>query len=62
MTLEPWEEMHEVEMPDLVIDAEHAQVHARLNAVIENFRVEVETESTGGPVARLVRKSETQAY
>ena len=60
--LEPWEEMHEVEIPDLVLDAEHAQLHARLNEVIENFRVEVETESAEGAVARLVRKSDTKAY
>jgi hypothetical protein len=54
--------MHEVEIPDLVLDAEHAQLHARLNEVIENFRVEVETESAEGAVARLVRKSDTKAY
>jgi hypothetical protein len=60
--LEPWEYMHEVEVPDLVLDAEHAQIHARLDEIIENFRVEVETQLAEGAVARLVRKSNTQAY
>jgi len=54
--------MHEVEVPDLVLDADDAQIHARLNEVIENFRIEVDTEVADMPKAQLVRKSSTQAY
>ena len=60
--LEPWQYMHEVEVPDLVLDGDDARIHARLNEVIENFRVEVDTEVADIPNAQLVRKSSTQAY
>jgi hypothetical protein len=67
--LEPWEYIHEVEVPDLVLDVEDAQIHARLNEVTENFRVEVHsevsdvpTERSDVPKGRLVRKGSTQAY
>jgi hypothetical protein len=60
--LKPWQYMHEVEVPDLVLEADDAQIHARLNEVIENFRVEVDTEVADMPKAQLVRKSSTQAY
>lgn len=60
--LEPWQYMHEVEVPDLVLDADDAQTHARLNEIIENFRVEVDTEIAQMRKAQLVRKSSTQAY
>lgn len=60
--LEPWQYMHEVDVPDLVLDADDAQIHARLNEVIANFRVEVDTEVADMSKAQLVRKSSTQAY
>jgi hypothetical protein len=54
--------MHEVEVPGLGLDADDAQIHARLNEVIESFRVEVNTEGADVPEAQLARKSSTQAY
>jgi hypothetical protein len=57
--LEPWQDMHEVEVPDLALEADDAQLHGRLNEVIENFRVEVATEGADVLEARLVRKSST---
>jgi hypothetical protein len=54
--------MHEVDVPDLVLDADDAQIHARLNEVIANFRVEVDTEVADMSKAQVVRKSSTQAY
>jgi hypothetical protein len=60
--LEPWQYMHEVEVPGLGLDADDAQIHARLNEVIESFRVEVNTEGADVPEAQLARKSSTQAY
>jgi len=60
--LEPWEYMHEVEVPDIALDMDDAQLHSRLNEVRENFRVEVDTEAAEAPEAQLVRKSSTQAY
>lgn len=54
--LEPWEYAHEVEVADLVLDADHAQIHARLDEVIKNFRVDVEGQALDGSVARLVRR------
>jgi hypothetical protein len=62
MKLEPWEYMHEIEVPDLALDANDAQIHVRLNEVIENFRVEIDTEVADMPKAQLVRKSSPQAY
>lgn len=55
--LEPWESMHEVEVPDLALDAEPSQIHARLDEVIKNFRVDVGTQAADASRARLVRKS-----
>jgi hypothetical protein len=49
--------MHDVEVPDLALEADDAQIHAHLNEVIENFRVEVDAEGAAVPEARLVRKS-----
>jgi hypothetical protein len=46
----------------LGLDADDAQTHARLNEIIENFRVEVDTEIAEMRKAQLVRKSGTQAY
>jgi hypothetical protein len=59
--LEPWQYMHEIEVPDLALDADDAQIHARLNEVVENFRVEVDTEDADMPKAQLVRKNSAQA-
>ena len=67
--LEPWEYIHEVEVPDLALDVDDTKIHARLNEITKNFRVEVHTEVSDVPTemgdmpkGRLVRKSSTQAY
>ena len=39
VTLESCQYVHEVEVPDLALDADDAQIHARLNEVIEFFQV-----------------------
>lgn len=59
--LEHWEYTHEVEIPDLALDVDHAQIHARLDEVTENFRVEVEAGIVNGNIAQLVRKNDAQS-
>ena len=60
--LEPGQYIHEVEVPELALDMDDAQLHRRLNEVIENFRVDVQAEVTDMPKAQLVRKSSAQEY
>ena len=57
--LEPGQYMHEVEVQDLTLDLDDAQLHSRLNEVIGNFRVDVRAELADMPKAQLVRKSST---
>ena len=60
--LEPWQYIHEVEVPDIALDMDDEQLHSRLNEVMENFRVDVHAEAADMPKAQLARKSSTQAY
>jgi hypothetical protein len=58
--LEPGEYIHEVEVPEVALDMDDAQLHSRLDEVRQNFRVDVQAEVADISKTQLVRKSSTQ--
>jgi hypothetical protein len=57
--LKPGEYIHEVDMPEVALDMDDAQLHSRLDEVRGTFRVDVQAEVADMPKAQLVRKSST---
>jgi hypothetical protein len=56
MELEPWQYVHEVDIPDLTLDADDSDLHRGLNYVMENFRVELPPGVDDAPTARLIKR------
>ena len=56
----PDQQIHQIEVPELSVDMDHAEIARRLDDIIENYRVDAPADSneyTGDlPTARLSKK------
>lgn len=56
MDLEPGQYVHAIDVPNLTLKADDADLHRSLNDVMENYRVDVPPGFDDVPAAKLIKR------